>query len=147
MVKTAICGIGNLLRGDDGIGPAVIELLSKRILPEDVLLLDCSTAPESFAGKIIRFAPDRVLVIDAVEMGESPGKVAEISLDRVKTMMVSTHKMPVNLFINYLERSLPGASIIFIGVQQKSAEFGQPMSGECAEAAKRLEGLILGMVQ
>ena len=35
-MSTLILGLGNALRGDDGIGPAVIEWLDQRALPPGV---------------------------------------------------------------------------------------------------------------
>jgi hydrogenase maturation protease len=38
-MKTAIYGIGNILMGDDGVGPAVVRYLaSNDLLPPDVTL-------------------------------------------------------------------------------------------------------------
>ena len=43
-MKTAIYGIGNILMGDDGIGPAVVRyLLSSYTLPPDTTLEDLGT--------------------------------------------------------------------------------------------------------
>ena len=50
--KTLIIGIGNSLKGDDGVGPAVCERLQNlRICAE---VIDTATAPENFIQKIIQ---------------------------------------------------------------------------------------------
>ena len=41
---TVILGLGNSLRGDDGVGPAVIEWLDQQELPADVEAIDGGTA-------------------------------------------------------------------------------------------------------
>jgi hydrogenase 3 maturation protease len=145
--RTVVCGIGNTLRGDDGAGPMVIKGLRRRLGGTDagkrggnagVLLLDCGSAPENFSGKVLEFGPEKVIIIDAVEMGRRPGAVDEIGLERVKKAMATTHKMPVTVFIEYLQRSLPAAEIVFIGIQQKSTGFGAEMSSEVGKAAGEL---------
>ena len=40
-----VLGIGNPFRGDDGVGPRVVEELTNRGLPERVTALDAGTAP------------------------------------------------------------------------------------------------------
>ena len=38
-MKIAVCGIGNRIRGDDGVGPEVIRTLRPDVADMDVLLL------------------------------------------------------------------------------------------------------------
>ena len=137
ITKTAICGIGNRLRGDDGAGPAVIDRLKKRSLPKSALLLDCGQAPESFAGKILSSRPDTIIIIDAVEMDRPPGSIEEIPAERIKAQLATTHKMPITLFMEYLQRSLPDTEIVFMGIQQKRTGFGDEMSKECKQAVEK----------
>ncbi len=144
--RTAICGIGNELRGDDAVGPLVIEGLRAKNLPETVLLIDCGSTPENFAGKVLQFGPDRIIIIEAVEMGRVPGSIAEIPTEKIKAQLATTHKMPITLFIDHLQRSLPGAEIIFIGVQQSRTGFGEKMSTECRGALERAVNKILGFI-
>ncbi|RLI96435.1 MAG: hydrogenase maturation peptidase HycI [Candidatus Aenigmatarchaeota archaeon] len=130
-MRAVVCGIGNVLRGDDAIGPMAIERM--RGMFDGVLLVDCGPAPENFAGKIVKEKPSAVIIIDAVEMGDRPGTVKEIPVDKVKAEFATTHKMPITVFIEYLQKNTE-ADITFIGVQQKSTGFGHEMSDECASS-------------
>ena len=49
--KALIVGIGNRLRGDDGVGPEIINRLSSP-LPH-LLLFDVGETPENYLGKIV----------------------------------------------------------------------------------------------
>jgi len=68
-MKVCVCGVGNRMRGDDGIGPKVIEELEKTHSNEkDILLLDAQANPENFVRDIENFKPDKLIIIDAVEI-------------------------------------------------------------------------------
>ena len=134
MKRIVVCGIGNRLRGDDAIGPLVIDELKKKSLPETIMLIDCGLTPEGFASRVISFEPDIIIMIDAVEMNRLAGEVADIPTEKIKAQLATTHKMPITLFIDYLQRSLPKVEIVFIGIQQLSTTFGEEMSKECKNA-------------
>jgi hydrogenase maturation protease len=70
---TLVLALGNPLRGDDGIGPAVLEALSaEKNLPPDVTLLDGGTAGLETALLLEGYR--RVIIVDAAEMGRAPGE-------------------------------------------------------------------------
>ena len=132
--RIVVCGIGNRLRGDDAVGPLTIDELKKKTWPESILLLDCGSTPEAMSGKIIKFEPDLIILVDSVQMNRLPGEVEKIPIDKIKSMLATTHKMPITMFIEYLQNSLPAADIIFIGMQQSSTVFGGEVSKECGAA-------------
>jgi len=70
--RTLVIGVGNLLRGDDGIGVRVAQALAREPLPEDVEVIDAGTR-----GLDLLFElgdAGRVVLIDAAEMGQTPGE-------------------------------------------------------------------------
>jgi hydrogenase 3 maturation protease len=140
-MKVAVCGIGNPLRADDGAGPAVIEKLQSCLKSEDVLLLDCGSTPENQLKTIQNFRPDRIVIIDAVDIKKPAGTVETIDTKKIAGEMMSTHKLPISLFIKYLQRSLD-SEIIFIGVQPKTTLFGEQMSRECAGAVEKAAEIV-----
>ncbi|MDD5495957.1 MAG: hypothetical protein PHP46_02505, partial [Candidatus Omnitrophica bacterium] len=54
--KLAIVGIGNIIRGDDGLGPKFIEMIRARRL--NIHLFDCGTAPENYIFPILSSSCD-----------------------------------------------------------------------------------------
>ena len=72
MANTLILGLGNPLRGDDGVGTAVITTLQNEPLPPDVDVVDGGTAGLELVLLLQKYR--RVLVVDAAEMGLAPGE-------------------------------------------------------------------------
>ena len=71
-VRRAVIGIGNALRGDDGVGLAVVRALRGRVA-EDVMLIEHDGDGASLL--FVLEALDRVIVIDAVNADEMAGAV------------------------------------------------------------------------
>ena len=76
--KVAIAGIGNIIRGDDGLGPKLIELLKARPIKAD--LFDCGTAPENYIFPILATLCDTVVLVDAADMTINLGEMRIFSL-------------------------------------------------------------------
>lgn len=90
-----ILGLGNPLRGDDGIGPAVIEALRQVELPPEVELMDGGTAGLGLLTAIS--GRQHLLVVDAAEMGRPPGTVVvfrpeAVSLEKAASAL-SPHQL------------------------------------------------------
>jgi coenzyme F420 hydrogenase subunit delta len=96
-----IFGCGNILWGDDGFGPAVIERLQKDYsLPENVLAQDVGTGIRDILFDLIlsEKKPEQLIIIDAVEYPDRrPGEVFEIPVEGIpeeKTHDFSLHQFP-----------------------------------------------------
>jgi hydrogenase maturation protease len=68
-----VVGCGNLLRGDDGVGPVLVRHLWDRGVPEGARLVDGGTAGMDVAFQMR--GADRVVIIDASATGAAPGTV------------------------------------------------------------------------
>ncbi len=84
---TLILGLGNPLRGDDGIGPSVVEELADRDLPEEVTLIDGGTGGLDLLRLLERWR--RVVIIDAADVGRGPGEYVRFTPDEVRLVGVS----------------------------------------------------------
>jgi hydrogenase 3 maturation protease len=135
--KVMILGVGNPVRGDDGAGPYFIEQLRGKV---DAALLDCEEVPENFLGKITENQPDTILIIDAIDIGMSPGTVALLE-DELEGMSWSTHRSSLQLFINFVKAETR-AEVIVLGIQPKSTEFGSETSEEVKESVSLLRDII-----
>jgi len=70
---TLVLGLGNELRGDDGIGPAIIRALAARQdLPSHVTVLDGGLA--GVETVLLLKDAARAIVVDAAEQGLAPGE-------------------------------------------------------------------------
>lgn len=96
-----IFGCGNILYGDDGFGPAVIEHLQHHHqLPEDVLALDVGTSIRDLLFDLIlsEKKPGQLIIVDAVDYPDHrPGEVFEIPVEGIpekKLSDFSLHQFP-----------------------------------------------------
>jgi hydrogenase 3 maturation protease len=136
MVTLILC-IGNREGGDDGIGPYIAQRL-KAESPQDIIL-DSGIAPENYTGVIKRYKPDRLILIDAAEMNISPGEIRVIPPEKLGTMHISTHGIPLSVFIQYLEKEV--SHIIFIGIQP------QIMQGTISTLVKKSGEELIKLLQ
>ena len=121
--KLVIMGIGNDIRGDDGIGPYIVENI-KHLESSNVSILNATTVPENFTGKIRKIDPTHIIIVDAVIMNEGPGKIKLVKKEEVAGVSISTHSMSLSYLVNYLELEKP-YNILFIGIEPESMELGQ----------------------
>ncbi|MDJ0771343.1 MAG: hydrogenase maturation protease [Ilumatobacter sp.] len=74
--QTVVVGCGNLLRGDDAVGPTLVRHLWERGVPDDVTLVDGGTAGMDVAFKLR--GARRVILVDASLTGVAPGTVYRV---------------------------------------------------------------------
>lgn len=133
-VRIAILGIGNSLNGDDGAGPAVVQALQRaHHSAGNILILDAGPAPENFTSDLRRFKPDIVLMIDAAEMGTTPGTIMLLETGQVDGFGASTHLYPPSTLAGFLSSELV-CSTVLLGIQPRSLDFDQPLTKPVEEA-------------
>ena len=87
-----VIGCGNLLRGDDAVGPILVRTLWTRGVPPQVRLVDGGTA-----GMDVAFAmrgAARVVIVDACRTDAEPGTVYRVpaaELTRLPPLELHTH--------------------------------------------------------
>jgi coenzyme F420 hydrogenase subunit delta len=108
---TLILGCGNVLFGDDGFGSALVEYLTEhRRVPDEVCLVDVGTGVRKllFTLCLSPVRPSRVLVIDALDLGEAPGELFVIDpaeIPAVKLDDFSVHQIPTSNLLRELQES------------------------------------------
>lgn len=71
-----VVGCGNLLRGDDGVGPILVRHLHERGVPDGARLVDGGTAGMDVAFQMR--GAGRVVIVDASATGAAPGTVYRV---------------------------------------------------------------------
>ena len=71
-----VLGIGNVLMGDEGLGPAVVRELESHGLPQGVTCLDGGTGSFTLLGPMQESS--RVVLIDACADGRDPGTISRL---------------------------------------------------------------------
>jgi len=135
--RVAIIGIGNPLRGDDGLGPLVIQKLKKENLPKNVKLFNCGATPETFTSHVKRFQPTHIIMVDSAHLNIEVGEAKLVSAENIGGLTVSTHNLPLNLFAEYLQEETK-AEIILLAVQPKKIDYNTEITSELRKAAERL---------
>ena len=125
--------IGNEMNGDDGIGPYIAENFPN---VEDFKVVNCEMVPENFV--YMAKDADRVIIIDAVDMGLMAGEVRIIPPDKIKGYHFSTHSLPLSIITDYIKRYTK--DIILIGIQPKK------LYGEMCEEVKKAGEKVIDMI-
>jgi len=105
--------IGNRDSGDDAIGPYVADRLKEE--DNTFVVLDCGIVPENYTSVVKKYKPKNLIIIDATKMGLSAGEIRIVPKEKIGSMHVSTHGIPLSVLITYLE---PYAeNIVLIGIE------------------------------
>jgi len=136
--KTVIVGIGNILKGDDGAGPCLIEKIKGSI---KALCVDAGTAPENYLGKIIKENPDTVLFVDAADLKCSPGEYTLLEKQEILKTGFTTHDLSPAVLIEYLEKETK-ARMYLLGIQPARLTLGDEMSEEVKKCVEKLAEII-----
>ncbi len=125
--KIAILGIGNMLRGDDAVGLAVVDRLSTLINDPSVVVLNCQHAPENFTGHVKRLKPTCIVLVDAAAFGALPGEARIFQLNDLEGSSVTTHKTSLLTLGEYLQSELT-CNVFVIGIQPADCDFESELS-------------------
>lgn len=146
--RIAVLGIGSELRADDAAGVLIAQNLQKKIgkSKSRFKIFIGETAPENLTGEIIKYQPTHIIIIDSVEIGKQPGEIFVFDVNDIgEGVSFSTHKLPMKVLCNYLLNSIPDCTIIIIGMQPKSIEFGKPVSKPIRKSITAIQKIIQGI--
>jgi hydrogenase maturation protease len=139
--NTLILGVGNPFRRDDGIGPAVIQRLQTGTHLEGIDLLDGGTDGLSLIDDIQGY--EKVLVVDAVDMGGQPGDIRVFTPDEasltIQADALSTHGFGLAEVLALMQTLNMCPDLRIIGIQAKDVTFGEGMS---PEVSSRIDDIL-----
>lgn len=142
--KTLVLGVGNPFRRDDGIGPAVIDRLKAENDLEDIDLLDGGIDGLSLIEYIKGY--EKVLIVDAVDMGMAPGEIRIFSPEEAKLTIkadtLSTHGFGLAEVIRLMDMLGIRVDLCIIGIQAKDITFGEGMSPEISSKIEEILELV-----
>jgi hydrogenase maturation protease len=146
-VKTAVYGIGNILMGDDGIGPAVAHYLESNFtLGPDVTLEDLGTPSLDLPNYLSGY--DTVIFIDAVAADAPPGTIRLYSREEIVAtppgIRISPHEPTINDALIVLDFA-GGApkDVLLVGVVPETLEGGMTLSPAVADAVPLAAEVVL----
>jgi hydrogenase 3 maturation protease len=138
--KTVIVGIGNTLKGDDGAGPFVCQQLRDAIVSAE--LIDAGTVPENYIQKIIKKAPQNLLVIDAIDFKAAPAAIKIFQPVQLSSFVSSTHALSPRLFTEMVSRDIK-VNVYFVGIQPTNTRLGDSMSPQVCQAVQQLTQMLI----
>ena len=136
-----VIGIGNIMRGDDGFGPKLIESLKKKETKAN--LFDCGTVPENYIFPILNTSCDTVILVDAADLKTEPGSMKVLSLSELSGSGLSTHNSSIRLFTDLLMTGKDDLNIFAVSIQPKSIAFGENLSPEVREGVDKLTDIFV----
>ncbi|HCT7151450.1 TPA: hydrogenase maturation peptidase HycI [Klebsiella pneumoniae] len=141
MTDVLLC-VGNSMMGDDGAGPLLAEMCAANPAGQWVVI-DGGSAPENDIVAIRELRPERLLIVDATDMGLNPGDIRIIDPDDIAEMfMMTTHNMPLNYLVDQLKEDV--GEVIFLGIQPDTVGFYYPMTQPVKEAVARVYQQLAG---
>lgn len=133
MRRALIGGIGNVLLGDDGVGPYILRLLDSRYcFGDDVELVDLGTPALDLTHQIVGLRS--LILIDSVASDEeAPGTVVLYRKEQIMSIAPTERLDPHSPALSecLLTAEMLGASpeqVLLVGIVGTTYEPGEPMS-------------------
>ncbi len=151
-----VFGCGNILFGDDGFGPAVVQrLIKNQALPADVLVMDVGTSIRDILFDLLlsEKKPEKLIIVDAVDYPDrKPGEVFYLPVEAIpekKTADFSLHQFPtVNMLQELKDHTRVDVKILVAQAaeipQEVKPGLSPAMSGAISEACRRIVAEIMG---
>jgi hydrogenase maturation protease len=140
-----ILGLGNILLGDDGLGPLAVDQLTRRYdVPEGVAVLDGGTLGLS----LLPYLEDaeRAILVDAIRGDGPPGTVIRIEGEEVAPAVaarLSPHQVGVTDLLDGARwRDRYPSSLVLLGLVPQGLDLRVGLSPALAAALPALIGRI-----
>ncbi len=149
-MKIIVVGAGNVMFGDEGLGPKAVELLRTSVLPENVKVYDAGVSFQTILSICEGF--DKMVVVDAVKAGGRPGDIHRFTLEDLETgggrelsFRLSLHEMdiPRAIALERLVARLP-REIVFMGMEPAVIAPGEGLS---EPVRSRLDALVARILE
>jgi len=140
--RVLVVGVGNRLLGDEGVGPCVIDNLSRIKLPPYVNVLDCGCDLLSIVLHLDR--PEKIIIVDAIRAGGEPGQTYRFDygeLTAASDRIRSTHQVGTVDALRLLRltcAALANTEIVVIGTEPKTMELNAGLSKEVKKSIPEL---------
>jgi hydrogenase maturation protease len=125
--RVGLVGVGNVERGDDGLGVRLAEDL--RFANHDLRVVVAGTSPERYLTGLKDGGFNHVIFLDAVEFGGAPGTAVFLDANEMASRLpqVSTHKISLGTLAQWIEAGGTTRAWL-LGVQPASLRPGMNLS-------------------
>lgn len=150
MTRVLVGCVGNVLRGDDGFGPAVAERLS---LPPGAKVVETGIGGIALLQELMT-GWDGLVLVDAVDSGEAPGTVTRVVPEVGEAVHVPDVHLanPDRVLSTAKGMGVLPARIVIVGCQPSDVdELGEglspPVARAVAVAAREIERTVRGWLE
>jgi hydrogenase 3 maturation protease len=140
--RVAVVGVGNRLRGDDGVGSLLAERLATRGASP---VLDAGTVPENYVGPLLAAGVDVVLFVDAADFGGTPGECCIAPASELAGRGAATHTASLALIEQWLQPG--GVECWLLGIQPHRTGFAEGLSEPVGRAADAVEKILAAALE
>lgn len=151
MNRVLVAGVGNIFRGDDGFGSAVLERLAAESWPEGVVAKDFGIGAIHLAYELVD-GWDVLVLVDAVDRGAEPGTLFVIEPDLaaardLPASMLDAHDLAPQAVLALVPR-LGGelGRVRVVGCQPGSLEDGIGLSAPVSASLDTAAGVVRRLV-
>jgi hydrogenase maturation protease HycI len=138
--RVLLFGIGNRMRADDGAGPLLVDKVGERC---SLACIDGGSAPENYLEKVVKAAPDTVLIVDAVGFDGRAGEIRIFRSSALSAGGISTHALSLTMVCDYLKNRMVSVNVAVIGIQPQTLSMGKKMSVAVRRAVEDLAGELV----
>ena len=143
--RVLILGVGNLLLGDDGFGVHLVNALRNTPFPPNIQIIEAGTVSHQLITLFREV--DHLLVIDAVEAGDTPGSIFRFSPDDMNFPSgprYSLHQMSLIDVLRMAEMTGGKPQTVIIGVQPKDVtSWSLELSDELTAVIPKVKDLLI----
>jgi len=147
--RIVFLGIGHREKGDDGIGTRLVESLQKRYENRAVskfTFIPTGEMPENYSGAIRSARPELVIIIDLATGIGPPGTIDWLKTDQIRSEELTTHKLPLTILIDYIERSI-GCPVEILGIQGEGVTEGTKPGMSVTRAQRRIKSQLIRLIE
>lgn len=132
-MNAVVACFGNVLKADDGVGPAVARALLDEPLPDGVRVMEVGIGGIHLVQELLRDGADLLLIVDAVDLGRPPGTILvqrpdvldvnTLGVDRRRDTLADMHlATPEKAMMVALGLGVLPATRLLVGVQTTDTE-------------------------
>ncbi len=154
-MRILVAGVGNVLLGDDGLGPRLVERIREK-LPPDVEVEDYGNSMIELLYDMADF--DALIVVDAVSKGGKPGDIFVEEIEPGDIENIDPEKASSLMHMSYHEADLESVlalakalgflpkKVFIVGVEPENVAVSTSLSVPVIEVLDRVERIILGII-
>lgn len=133
--KTAIMGIGSVLKTDDGVGVFITEKL-KDMRINNVIV--AGATPEHWLGFLTKKKFEKLLIVDSVLFGGEVGEIKILDLKEISERFGLTHSSSLHLFYDFISKEGNIKELKVLAIMPESLEVGESLSSVVMRSAEEI---------